>query len=236
MHDPKNTLYLAYLASDEFSLLAHRKEGVSEHLSNCCRIIEALGCCFMERYLFLPQAVWLLWRKGGLCRAVALRREGQVGHLTSMPSSAAHWGLPFKHEVRNGELRALPKRHLLGRSELSDWLGPHVPHHVSHWCVLRIIPPGDSLLGKTTGIWTTCHPAPLCPDKAHGSSKWRWPWASLAVETNSALRLLPAEGALLGHHCVPQDLLPTAELPAEVENVLFQLTNFGFYTSLLKKT
>lgn len=41
-------------------------------------------------------------------------------------------------------------------------------------------------------------------------------------------RLLPAEGASLGHRCVPQALLPTPEQPAEMENVLFQLPDSFF--------
>lgn len=148
--------------------------------------------------------------------------------------SAARWGLPFKREVRNGELRALPKRHLPGRSELSDGSEPRVPHHVPHRRALPVTP-RDRLLGKTAGNRTTRHPAPLCPDKARGSSERRWPWDPPARETSSTPRFLPAEGASLGHRCVPQALLPAAELPAEVENVLFQLPNV-FYTSLLKKT
>lgn len=46
------------------------------------------------------------------------------------------------------------------------------------------------------------------------------------METSSTLRLLPAEGASLGHRRMPQGLLPTPELPAEVENVSFQLIFF----------
>lgn len=206
-------------------LVAPRNEEVSEHLSNSCRVIfpDALGCCFVERCLFPLQVVQLLRRKGCLCRAGALWQEGWVGRLAGTPGSAARWGLPFKREVRNGELRALPKRHLPGRSELSDGSEPRVSHHVPHRCVLPVTP-RDRLLGKTTGNRTTRHPAPLCADKAHGSSERRWPWDPPATETSSTPRFLPAEGASLGHRCMPQALLP-----AEVENVLFQLPNFFLY-------
>lgn len=97
-------------------------------------------------------------------------------------------------------------------------------------------PPGDCLLGKTTGNWTTRYPAPFCLNKACGSGERSWPWDPPAMETSSTPRLLPVEGASVGQCCMPRALLPAPELPAEVENVLFKLTNgWGFFLYLFIK-
>lgn len=81
-----------------------------------------------------------------------LEPVGSGGGQDGTPGSAAAWGLPFKPVVRNGELRALPKRHLPGRSELSDGSEPHVPHHVPPPCALRVTPQGLSLGPDNGGL------------------------------------------------------------------------------------
>lgn len=198
----------------------------------------------MERCLFLLQAAWMLWRKGGCCRAGALGQEGWLGHLTSMPGSAACWGLPFKCEVRNGELRALPKRHLLGRLELLDRSGPRVPHHVPHRCALCVCPlrmlyasppSGDSVLGKTMGNWTTRHPAPLCPDKACGSSERRWPWDPPAMETSSHAEAFAGRGCIAWLPSRAPSFAAHTRTACRGGKCLVS-TYFFFYTTLLKKT